>query len=163
MSNSIKVRFLIQYAVIMTVLSLSFLNTISSFVVRPQSLSPFSPISLVNGNSQTFLASSGSTVLDKPTTKTPEKTSKKAADSKKPAGGWAVRLYNDPMNKREFVARCLSEICGLDDGAAFQCMMTAHQNGRSVIGNYAFEMAEYYLKALIEQGLTVDMIPLDDE
>lgn len=67
------------------------------------------------------------------------------------------------MNKREFVARCLTEICGLNDGAAFQCMMQAHQNGLSVIGNYHREMAEFYRDQLTEQGLMIDMIPLDDE
>ena len=54
------------------------------------------------------------------------------------------------MNKREFVARCLMEVCGLDDGAAFNVMMRAHQNGVSVIGNYHHEMAELYKVRLLE-------------
>ena len=54
------------------------------------------------------------------------------------------------MNKREFVARCLMEVCGLDDGAAFNVMMLAHQNGVSVIGNYHHEMAELYKVRLLE-------------
>lgn len=45
--------------------------------------------------------------------------------------GWLVRLFNDPMNKREFVARCLMEICGLGDGQAYSVMMAAHQTGES--------------------------------
>lgn len=103
----------------------------------------------------------GADTLEKPSVKksNEEKVESKPNNSK----GWAVRLYNDPMNKREFVARCLTEICGLNDGAAFQCMMQAHQNGLSVIGNYHREMAEFYRDQLTEQGLMIDMIPLDDE
>ena len=58
------------------------------------------------------------------------------------AGDWEVRLFNDPMNKREYVARCLMETCGLSDGKAFQIMMNAHQNGAAVVGRWAFEQAE---------------------
>ncbi|KAL7509022.1 hypothetical protein ACHAXN_007442 [Cyclotella atomus] len=75
---------------------------------------------------------------------------------------WAVRLYNDPMNKREFVARCLVEICSLDDGEAFSVMMNAHQNGLSVIGVWQRELAEMYKQRLQENGLFVDMVPHDD-
>ena len=77
--------------------------------------------------------------------------------------GWAVRLYNDPMNKREFVARCLTEVCALTDGAAYQCMMKAHQFGLAVIGEYHLEMAELYKASLTEHGLMVDMVPVDDD
>jgi len=65
------------------------------------------------------------------------------------------------MNKREFVARCLVEICGLDDGMAFSVMMNAHQNGLSVIGTWQKEIAELYKQRLQEEGLFVDMVPSD--
>lgn len=77
--------------------------------------------------------------------------------------GWLVRLYNDPMNKREFVAMCLNDVCGLDDGASFTIMMKAHQTGIAVIGNYHRELAEMYKMRLSEEGLTIDMVPADDE
>lgn len=77
--------------------------------------------------------------------------------------GWLVRLYNDPMNKREFVAKCLMEVCGLDDGASFVIMMKAHQTGIAVIGNYHRELAEMYRGRLLGEGLSVDMVPADDE
>ena len=77
--------------------------------------------------------------------------------------GWLVRLYNDPMNKREFVARCLTEICGLGDGAAYGVMMRAHQNGIAVIGNYHRELAELHKARLSGEGLFVDMVPADDD
>ena len=78
-------------------------------------------------------------------------------------GGWAVRLFNDPMNKREFVALCLSKIVGLSDGQAYQVMMQAHQNGVGIVGRFDLERAELYKTALIDNGLTCDMVPVDDE
>lgn len=77
--------------------------------------------------------------------------------------GWLVRLFNDPMNKREFVARCLMEVCGLGDGQAYSVMMGAHQSGVSVIVNCHKELAELYRARLLNEGLLVDMIPADDE
>ncbi|KAL7530712.1 hypothetical protein ACHAXR_005082 [Thalassiosira sp. AJA248-18] len=100
----------------------------------------------------------------------PEKTEKKQAadesDTEDEAAkdrGWLVRLYNDPYNKREFVARCLMEVCGLDDGMAFNVMMKAHQIGIGVIGNYPQELAELYKGRLSGEGLLIDMVPADDE
>ena len=43
--------------------------------------------------------------------------------------GWEIRLFNDPFNKREFVARCLSTICGKSDSESYQIMMQAHNDG----------------------------------
>lgn len=110
-----------------------------------------------------LFASDGPAVLDKPEVqkknKSEEDTDSKSSKSK----GWAVRLYNDPMNKREFVARCLTEVCALSDGAAYQCMMQAHQLGIAVIGCYHLEMAELYRDQLTEHGLMIDMVPADDE
>jgi ATP-dependent Clp protease adapter protein ClpS len=77
--------------------------------------------------------------------------------------GWLVRLYNDPMNKREFVAMCLNDICGLGDGAAYDVMMKAHQTGIAVIGNYHRELAEMYWARLSGEGLLIDMVPADDD
>ena len=77
--------------------------------------------------------------------------------------GWEVRLWNDPFNKREFVARCLATVCGKSDTESFQIMMQAHKHGMGVIGRYQFEIAEMYHNSLREQGLMIDMVPVDDE
>lgn len=86
-------------------------------------------------------------------------------EEKSKVGGeaWEVRLWNDPFNKREFVARCLNEVCGKSDGESFQIMMQAHKNGMGMIGRYAFEIAELYTSSLTEKGLMIDMIQVDDE
>lgn len=110
----------------------------------------------------------GPAVLEPPTV-TPETVEKedideKAKDEKKhKKGGWAVRLFNDPMNKREFVAMCLSKITGLTDGQAYQVMMQAHKNGVSVVGRYDQERAELYRDSLRDNGLVVDMVPVEDD
>lgn len=115
-----------------------------------------------------ILSMAGPAVLEPPTKeaetieKSKQDESTKSA-SKHKKGGWAVRLFNDPMNKREFVAMCLSKITGLTDGQAYQVMMGAHQNGVAVVGRYDQERAELYRDSLRENGLTVDMIPVEDD
>lgn len=115
-----------------------------------------------------FCCNAGPAVLEPPTKeKTIEKVEKKE-DKKESAsnykkGGWAVRLFNDPFNKREFVSMVLCKICGLSDGQSYQVMMQAHKNGVSVVGRYDLERAELYKTALVENGLLSDMIPVDED
>jgi len=90
-----------------------------------------------------------------------EDKKEQSAGTKMPA--WEVRLFNDPFNKREFVARCLATVCGKNDTESYQIMMQAHQNGMGIIGRYDFEIAELYNKSLKDNGLLVDMVPVDDE
>jgi ATP-dependent Clp protease adapter protein ClpS len=52
---------------------------------------------------------------------------------------------------------------GLSDGQAYQVMMQAHQNGVSVVGRFDLERAELYRDALCDNGLTCDMIPVEDD
>jgi ATP-dependent Clp protease adapter protein ClpS len=92
-----------------------------------------------------------------------KKDAKEQSASYTKKGGWAVRLFNDPMNKREFVSMCLAKICGISDGQAYQVMMAAHQNGLAVIGRYDFERAELYRDSLVEHGLVCDMIPVEED
>lgn len=117
----------------------------------------------------TRLAMSGPGVLDRP--ETIEKVDEEVVEDKKTTeesdksgrDGWEIRLFNDPWNKREFVARCLSTICGKSDTESYQIMMEAHKNGMGVVGRYMFEVAELYFQSLREEGLTVEMIQVDDE
>ena len=110
----------------------------------------------------------GPAVLEPPTKETTIEKVEKKEDKKESAsdykrGGWAVRLFNDPFNKREFVSMVLCKICGLSDGQAYQVMMQAHKNGVSVVGRYDLERAELYKTALVENGLVSDMIPVDED
>ena len=110
------------------------------------------------------------TTIERPKTteRVVEKTRKRArapAKERKQSGSesWEVRIYNDVMNTREFVARCLVQLVGLSEMAAYQTMMQAHQNGLAVVGRYAFERAEMYHEALTSNGIMCDMIPVDDK
>ena len=121
-----------------------------------------SPRLVANRPFTTTLAA-GPATLEPTKEKVKEKQETTKADNYTKKGGWAVRLFNDPMNKREFVAMCLSKIVGLNDGQAYQVMMQAHKNGVSVVGRFDFERAELYRNSLVEHGLLCDMIPVDDE
>jgi ATP-dependent Clp protease adapter protein ClpS len=108
----------------------------------------------------------GPAVLDRPETIEDvdvDKDNKTEMDEKFSSGGWEIRLFNDPFNKREFVARCLSTVCGKTDTESYQIMMAAHKNGMGVVGLYMFEIAELYYSSLKENGLLVDMVKVDDE
>lgn len=120
-------------------------------------------VSRTSHSTITTSLSSSPAIADKPVTKEDKKIDAEKESKPSNSKGWAVRLYNDPMNKREFVARCLTEVCSLSDGAAFQCMMRAHQSGIAVIGQYHLEMAELYKSELSERGLMTDMVPVDDD
>eukprot|EP00532_Pseudo-nitzschia_australis_P002017 CAMPEP_0168181338 /NCGR_PEP_ID=MMETSP0139_2-20121125/11154_1 /TAXON_ID=44445 /ORGANISM="Pseudo-nitzschia australis, Strain 10249 10 AB" /LENGTH=109 /DNA_ID=CAMNT_0008101889 /DNA_START=415 /DNA_END=744 /DNA_ORIENTATION=+ len=108
-----------------------------------------------------------STVTDAPTKK--EKTVEVIKDEdteqqQKPGkNGWEIQLFNDPFNQRTFVAKCLCTICGKSDGESYQIMMQAHKNGMGVVGRYHYEIAELYYGSLKGEGLTVQMVEVDDE
>jgi ATP-dependent Clp protease adapter protein ClpS len=108
----------------------------------------------------------GPAVLDRPETIEDvdvDKDNKTEKDEQFSSAGWEIRLFNDPVNKREFVAMCLSTICGKSDTESYQIMMAAHKNGMGVVGLYMFEVAELYYGSLRENGLSVDMVQVDDE
>jgi len=109
---------------------------------------------------------SGPAVLSPPETiekKDTDKVEDTERNEKFDSSGWEIRLYNDPFNKREFVARCLTTICGKSDSESFQIMMQAHNDGMGVIGRYMYEIAELYHSTLKEEGLLVDMVHVEDE
>lgn len=118
---------------------------------------------MIHGASLSQL-NNGPAVLDRPETIEDVDIDKDTQRENKLGGeGWEIRLFNDPFNKREFVARCLATICGKSDTESYQIMMEAHNNGMGVVGRYQFEIAELYYNSLRENGLSVDMIPVDDE
>lgn len=129
-----------------------------SVQVQGQGVSPFTSSSPSTTRCYMAVASPTPVKKEKKVTNKSDNESEKENDR-----GWLVRLYNDPMNKREFVAKCLMEICGLDDGMSFTIMMKAHQAGIAVIGNYPREQAEMYKVGLSGEGLMIDMVPADDD
>jgi ATP-dependent Clp protease adapter protein ClpS len=147
---------------LMVLVALAFPTPVSAFSISPFASSGSRTVGVV-ASFATRLAAAP-TILEPPVKeKVVEKEERVEDASKYKKGGWAVRLFNDPMNKREFVAMCLSKIVGLSDGQAYQVMMQAHQNGVSVVGRFDLERAELYRDALCDNGLTCDMIPVEDD
>lgn len=75
---------------------------------------------------------------------------------------WEVRIYNDKLNTREHVARCLVQFAGLSESMAYQTMMKAHHNGMAVVGRWVFEQAEIYHDGLKENGIICDLVPVNE-
>merc|ERR1719436_1710719 len=73
--------------------------------------------------------SSGPAIIEPPTVE--KKAEKSLVKEKRRIGneGWEVRIYNDGLNTREFVARWLVQVTGLSEITAYETMMQAHQNG----------------------------------
>mmetsp|Transcript_8675 Transcript_8675/g.12020 ORF Transcript_8675/g.12020 Transcript_8675/m.12020 type:complete len:123 (-) Transcript_8675:233-601(-) len=105
----------------------------------------------------------GPAVLDRPAVE--KKQSKEPVKEKQRTGSeaWEVRIYNDGLNTREFVARCLVQVAGLSEMDAYQTMMRAHQHGLAVVGRYVYELAEMYYDALKSNGIVCDIVPVDEE
>merc|ERR1719223_1970892 len=105
----------------------------------------------------------GLSVLERPLkesikSKEPTKDKKSTRDC-----NWEVRIYNDGTNTREHVARCLVQLTGLSEMAAYQTMMQAHQNGIAVVRRWVFERAEMYRDALVKNGIHCDMVPVEED
>ena len=137
---------------------LSPARSIRGAVALRQSLSPRRFRHDIGSSHASSRLKAGPAVLEPPTKEKTEEKVEKKEDNKESAsnykrGGWAVRLFNDPFNKREFVSMVLCKICGLTDGQSYQVMMQAHQNGVAVVGRYDFERAELFKTALVENGL----------
>jgi len=119
--------------------------------------------------SSSYFSSLSSTVIDSPTITEDDivieilKDSETKSQEKNGKDGWEIRLFNDPMNHRTFVAKCLNEICGKSDSESYQIMMQAHKSGMGIVGRYPYEIAELYYGSLKAEGLTVDMVQVDDE
>mmetsp|Transcript_3907 Transcript_3907/g.11063 ORF Transcript_3907/g.11063 Transcript_3907/m.11063 type:complete len:210 (+) Transcript_3907:251-880(+) len=110
----------------------------------------------------------GPAVLDRPAAPTKKRSAaaKKSPTKERQSVGseaWEVRIYNDGVNTREFVARCLVQVTGLSEMAAYQTMMQAHHNGLAVVGRYPYERAEMYHEQLKTNGILCDLVEVDSE
>ena len=75
-----------------------------------------------------------------------------------------VLLFNDSVNKREFVARVLTgTIPEMTEAIAYTVMQKAHMQGFAVCGVWMFELAEAYCEGLTSQGLTAAVTAESDE
>jgi ATP-dependent Clp protease adapter protein ClpS len=65
-------------------------------------------------------------------------------------------LYNDNFNKRAYVASALAEILGFDQQMADAVMLTAHNYGFAVVGEWYKELCEEYAKKLNDKGILAE-------
>jgi ATP-dependent Clp protease adaptor protein ClpS len=87
---------------------------------------------------------------------TPERTSVIVTT---PDFGWNVILHNDPLYPAMDVVASLTRNINLSEATAYQVMIDAHNNGKSVVITVHQELAEHYQHLLINDGLTVTIEP----
>ena len=69
-----------------------------------------------------------------------------------------VLLYNDPFNKRIYVATSLMQVFGWTEDMATEVMLQAHNNGYAVLGEWFKELAEEYSSQLTGKGLLNEVV-----
>src|SRR5215208_6381963 len=65
---------------------------------------------------------------------------------------WKVILLNDDFTPREFVVQVLKAVFRMNEGQAYQVMMTAHRKGACVIAVFTKDVAETKAKEATELG-----------
>lgn len=76
---------------------------------------------------------------------------------------WVLKLNDDQDNTRSYVCECLVRVAKLTEEESYLKMMTAHQHGEAIIGEYCREHAEYYKEALTYSGLVCEIFPINCE
>ena len=75
---------------------------------------------------------------------------------------YLVLLYNDPVNKRNYVATVLMEVFSWDEALASSVMLEAHNSGFAVTGEYSKDTAFDYAKKLVDRGLFAEARKSDE-
>jgi ATP-dependent Clp protease adapter protein ClpS len=128
-------------------------------------LRPQSALHATLTSSEHAVTMSSSTILDRPST-SPLITSPSpnhqpdhlTTSNPNPADDWILRIYNDNINTREYVAVCLVQVVGLCESRAYFTMQDAHDNGIAKVGEYNQEVAECYEEQLVERGIMCDVV-----
>mmetsp|Transcript_10849 Transcript_10849/g.29936 ORF Transcript_10849/g.29936 Transcript_10849/m.29936 type:complete len:155 (-) Transcript_10849:1307-1771(-) len=146
------------------ILALLFL-CLSVFASTTTALVAPSPIRRTAAATSTTLAA---TALQRPAASTvlerSQQKQRRNDSNEQRVGGdaWEVRIYNDGLNTREYVARSLVKVVGISELTAYQTMMQAHKNGIAAVGRWAFEVAELYHDGLQKNGIVSDLVPVDE-
>lgn len=126
---------------------------------------PLSPSPLQASATALDAPGSSSVVLDRPVTveRQLQDRSRSTNRDTHPNGDWILRIYNDNINTREYVAVCLVQVVGLCENRAYFTMQDAHHNGIAKVGEYNQEVAECYEEQLIERGVMCDVVSANGE
>ena len=144
-------------------------TTPASFGIQSR---PFSPSSSMQLSASPVLdaptTSGNSIILDRPATIEEQQTDQDKRSSRTdgemdPNGDWILRIYNDNINTREYVAVCLVQVVGLCESRAYFTMQDAHHNGLAKVGEYNQEVAECYEEQLNDRGVMCDVVMANGE
>lgn len=67
--------------------------------------------------------------------------------------GWAVIVWNDPINLMSYVVQVFRRVLGFDEPTARKHMLEVHTRGKSCVARESKEKAELYLQQLQVRGL----------
>jgi ATP-dependent Clp protease adapter protein ClpS len=121
------------------------------------------PDAVIDGGLLSMVGSSSSSIiLDRPLTTLPtiesNPTRHDHSEQQSPNSDWILRIYNDNINTREYVAVCLVQVVGLCESRAYYTMQDAHDHGIAKVGEYNQEVAECYEEQLVERGIMCDVV-----
>lgn len=75
---------------------------------------------------------------------------------------YLVVLFNDPVNKRQYVSQVLMEVFTWTEMMASEVMLQAHTHGYAVTGEWGKETAQEYCDKLLDRGLVAEVIKVGD-
>mmetsp|Transcript_13748 Transcript_13748/g.29539 ORF Transcript_13748/g.29539 Transcript_13748/m.29539 type:complete len:245 (+) Transcript_13748:1-735(+) len=167
---SIKIHEMVRSMKILSVAAAVMMSAASGFTPTASNSygtisRPLSPPPLQAAVSASVLDGPSTPVLDRPSTieRQSQDKSKSTDREMHPNGDWILRIYNDNINTREYVAVCLVQVVGLCESRAYYTMQDAHHNGIAKVGEYNQEVAECYEEQLIDRGVMCDVVSADGE
>ena len=127
---------------------------------RPLSPSPLQATTI--SMSDTFTpVGAGPAILDRPAVEKRRRKSRDTSSNPDMADEKSIlRIYNDAINTREYVARCLVQVVGLSEDKAFDTMMAAHSYGIAVVGKYVTPTAQTLAERLCVSGVRAEAIQI---
>uniref|UniRef100_A0A7S3B7I0 Adaptor protein ClpS core domain-containing protein n=1 Tax=Haptolina ericina TaxID=156174 RepID=A0A7S3B7I0_9EUKA len=148
---------------------LALLPSVAAIVLPPRAaLLPPSPYALPRTATRRMAVVSPSMVVDAPV-KIPDMApllapTKPGSDrDNEKAKKFKLLLFNDNVNRREYVARVLvGNIPDFSQTDAYRVMQKAHKSGMAVVGVWVFEVAEAYCDRLKSGGLIASVTEEDD-
>lgn len=163
MAPSLKSLGLIAATMMATASAFAPTTSVSASVVRRHAFSPLELHAAASSDVTGAPSSAGGSIVLEPPAPAVERKSDDELDSTNsemdPNNPWILRIYNDNVNTREYVAVCLVQVVGLEECRAYYTMQDAHRNGIAKVGEYNQEIAECYEEQLIDRGIMCDTIP----
>jgi ATP-dependent Clp protease adaptor protein ClpS len=77
------------------------------------------------------------------------------------AKGWAVIVWNDPVNLMSYVIFVFMRVLAFNKEKATHHMLEVHHQGRSCVAVATREKAEFYHQQIQAHGLTVTLEPVE--